>query len=83
MNENGFKTVNDNKDTWHPPTIFLGDYIQLELQKMHHSRKDLRTIDSTNPPAKLHLYFEGKLEVTLNKKPKFSTLKKRNPKNLL
>lgn len=44
---------------------------------MHHSRIDLRTIDSTNPPAKLHLYFEGKLEVTLNKKPKFSTLKKK------
>lgn len=32
---------------------------------------DLQTINFTNPLAKLHFYFEGKLEDTSNKKPKF------------
>lgn len=51
---------------------FLCEYLIVRNTiKMHLSRIDLQTINFTNSPAKLHLYFEGKLEDTSNKKSKF------------
>lgn len=33
LNEDGFKTINDNRDTWHPLTNFLGDYKIVRIAK--------------------------------------------------
>lgn len=72
FSENGFKTINDIKGCLASTNNFLCEYLIVKNAiKMHLSRIDLRTINSTNSLTKLHFYFEGKLEDTSNKKSNF------------